>query len=219
MKAREILEVKGSRVITIHKDNLMTDVMALFFSNKIGSVIVVDNHDRILGIVAPNDVLRAVYENIERAPRLKVADIMTREVIVATPDDDTDYLLAIMTENRIRHIPILEKGNLVGLVSIGDVVRGPDAPAGCRKPLSQGLHRRQISRLNLPFRQAASFSDYVASSAHDQCKGSGLPEAACLSSACVTDQAVARHFSPQFRVKHARCALNPAAGAASGPIF
>lgn len=123
MKAREILELKGSRVITTHEDNLLVDVMAIFFANKVGSLLVVDKNDNILGIVAPNDILKAVHEDLSRVPTMKVGEIMVTNLIVATPDDNIDYLQAIMTENRIRHIPIMDNGKLSGVVSIGDVVK------------------------------------------------------------------------------------------------
>ena len=123
MKANDILSEKGTRVVTIHEDNLLMDAMSMFFSNRIGSIIVVDKNDTILGIIAPNDVLRAVYNNVGGVPDLTVKEVMTTDVIVAAPEDDIDYLLAVMTENRIRHIPILNNGKLKGLVSIGDVVK------------------------------------------------------------------------------------------------
>lgn len=123
MKVKEILAEKGTRVVTIHEHNLLVDVLALFFANRIGSLVVVDKHDRILGIVAPNDILKAVHNNPESAAALSVSEVMTRDVIVATPEDGIDQLMAIMTENRIRHIPIMEQGKLAGLVSIGDVVK------------------------------------------------------------------------------------------------
>ncbi len=123
MKAKDILAVKGPRVVTIHQESLLVDAMALFFSKRIGSLIVVDKQENILGIVAPNDVLRAVYEHAENIPTLRAGDVMTKDVIVATPDDKIDYLLAVMTENRIRHIPIIDDGKLAGLISTGDVVK------------------------------------------------------------------------------------------------
>jgi len=123
MKARDILVEKGTRVITIHSDNRLVDVMSLFFANRIGSLVVVDKNDQILGIVAPNDILKAVYHNRDGISTMKVSEVMTTDVIVATPDDDVDKLMAIMTKNRIRHIPVIDDGKLGGLVSIGDVVK------------------------------------------------------------------------------------------------
>lgn len=123
MKARDILQQKGTRVISTHEEALLTDVMALFFANKVGSLLVVDKYDVIKGIVAPSDILRAVHNKLDLVPKMKVREVMVSDLIVATPDDDIDYLQNIMTENRVRHIPVLELGKLMGLVSIGDVVK------------------------------------------------------------------------------------------------
>lgn len=123
MKAREILESKGSRVVTCHEDNTLTDALAIFAANKIGSLLVVDSHDDIKGIIAPRDILIVVLRNLDEISKLKVSEIMTKDLIVATMDDDVDYLQAIMTENRIRHVPILEGTELKGIISIGDAVK------------------------------------------------------------------------------------------------
>ena len=123
MKVNEILADKGTRVVTTHRDNLLVDVMSLFIANRIGSLVVVDKHNRILGIVAPNDVLKAVHKDADNISAMTVSEVMTEDVIVARPDDDVDQLMAIMTENRIRHLPVMEGGRLTGLVSIGDVVK------------------------------------------------------------------------------------------------
>ena len=123
MKAREILETKGSRVVTCHEDDSLIDALAIFSANKIGSLIVVDSHDKIQGIIAPRDILIVVLRNFDEIKTLKVSDIMTRDLIVATMDDRVDYIQAIMTENRIRHVPILEGSELRGIISIGDAVK------------------------------------------------------------------------------------------------
>lgn len=123
MKARDILEEKGTRVITIHKKNLLVDVMSYFLVNRVGSLVVVDKYDKILGIVAPVDVLKALHKDPHNISNMTVQEVMCPEVIVAGPDDEIESLMAIMTENRIRHIPIMEDDNMVGLVSIGDVVK------------------------------------------------------------------------------------------------
>lgn len=123
MKAREILETKGSRVVTCHEDDSLIDALAIFSANKIGSLLVVDSHDKIQGIIAPRDILLVVLKNLDEIKNLKVSEIMTRNLIVATLDDNVDYIQAIMTENKIRHVPILEGSELKGLISIGDVVK------------------------------------------------------------------------------------------------
>ncbi|MEJ2057529.1 MAG: CBS domain-containing protein [Desulfofustis sp.] len=123
MKARDILEDKGTRVVTIHEDNMLVDVMSHFLVNRVGSLVVVDKFDNILGIVAPLDVLEAVNRDPELITTMKVEEVMSTNVIVANPDEEVGRLMAIMTENRIRHIPIIDAGKLAGIVSIGDVVK------------------------------------------------------------------------------------------------
>jgi CBS domain-containing protein len=123
MKARDILESKGSRVVTCHEDDSLIDALAIFSANKIGSLLVVDSNDKIKGIIAPRDILIVVLRNYEEIKSLKVSEIMTKDLIVATMDDKVDYIQAIMTENRIRHVPILEGSELKGIISIGDAVK------------------------------------------------------------------------------------------------
>ena len=123
MKVKDILAVKGSRVITIHKNNTLLEAVSLFFINKVGSLLVVDENDHIKGILAPNDILKAVHTDLDNVRQATVEQFMSKELLVAKKEDDIDYIQAIMTENRVRHIPILEKGRLLGLVSIGDVVK------------------------------------------------------------------------------------------------
>ena len=123
MKASDILADKGSRVVTIHKDNLLVDVMSHFLVNRVGSLVVVNKHDEIMGIVAPVDVLEAVHKDPGNISTMTVREVMSGDVIVSGPDQSVEALMAIMTENRIRHIPIIDQGKLAGLVSIGDVVK------------------------------------------------------------------------------------------------
>ncbi|NNK15049.1 MAG: CBS domain-containing protein [Desulfofustis sp.] len=123
MKAKDILADKGTRVVTIHKDNLLVDVMSHFLVNRVGSLVVVNKHDEIMGIVAPVDVLEAVHKDPISISTMTVREVMSENVIVAGPDESVETLMAIMTENRIRHIPIIDEGRLAGIVSIGDAVK------------------------------------------------------------------------------------------------
>ncbi len=123
MQTKEILAEKGSRVVTVKETLLLVDVVSIFITNKIGSVIVVNDHNEVIGLVAPIDVLKAIHHHPEYLTTITVSEIMTRDIIVVTPDDDVDRLMTIMTESRIRHLPVIDRGDLVGLVSIGDVVK------------------------------------------------------------------------------------------------
>ena len=127
MKTKDILAEKGTRVVTIDETLLLSDVVAMFFADRIGSVVVVNNFNEVIGIVAPNDVLKAIHHHPEYIKTVTVSEIMTRDIIVVTPDDDIDTLMTIMTEKRIRHLPVIDKGKLTGLVSIGDVVKAKSA--------------------------------------------------------------------------------------------
>ncbi len=123
MKVKEILATKGSRVVTVAEDSPVLDAMSIFSANRIGSLLVVDKDSKILGIIAARDVLMAVINHLDEIKTLTVDKIMTTNLIVGTPEDSIDYLLTIMTENRIRHVPIIENKELKGMVSIGDVVK------------------------------------------------------------------------------------------------
>jgi CBS domain-containing protein len=123
MKVKDILKVKGTEVVTIHEDSTLMAATELFFGKKIGSLLVVNGKGDINGILAPNDVLKAVGAGcVENCSLQKVHQVMTRDIICATEEDDIDYIEAIMTKNRVRHIPIMEGKQLKGIVSIGDVV-------------------------------------------------------------------------------------------------
>ncbi|MCP4338345.1 MAG: CBS domain-containing protein [Desulfobulbaceae bacterium] len=123
MKVKDILSAKGSRVITVEKSSSVIDAMSIFSANRVGSLLVMDKDNNILGIIGAKDVLMAVINSLDDIKTLTVEKIMTSNLIVGTPDDSIDYILAVMTENRVRHIPILEGKELKGLVSIGDVVK------------------------------------------------------------------------------------------------
>jgi CBS domain-containing protein len=123
MKIKDILAAKGNRVVTIEKDTSVIDAMSIFSANRIGSLLIVDKNNTILGIIGARDVLMAVVNHLEKIKTMTVAEIMTTNLIVGTEDDHVDYILAVMTENRIRHIPIMNGKELKGMVSIGDVVK------------------------------------------------------------------------------------------------
>jgi CBS domain-containing protein len=99
------------------------EALAIFSANKVGSLLVVDQYDDIQGILAPRDVLMAMLRQPDTFKGIRIKDIMTRNLIVGTLDDNISYIQAIMTENKVRHVPIVEGRQLKGLISIGDVVK------------------------------------------------------------------------------------------------
>jgi CBS domain-containing protein len=122
MKIRDVLTARArSHVVTVGPDASVREAMAELVSHDIGAVVVVDD-DVIAGILSERDLLRAAAEDPQRLATAHVRDLMTRTVITASPDADIAAVMDIMTEQRFRHLPVIENGRLCGMVSIGDVV-------------------------------------------------------------------------------------------------
>lgn len=121
MKIREILGRKGSDVVTATPDISVLDAMRVLVDHNIGSVVVVED-GAVRGILTERDVLRLGAEDPDRLAATPVGDVMSTDLLVGTPEDDTHYCMDVMTENRIRHLPVMEAGSLEGIVSIGDIV-------------------------------------------------------------------------------------------------
>jgi len=123
MKVVDILNEKGTDVVSVKTTEMVCDAMKLMNSHKIGSVIVEEEDGTIAGIMTERDVLCCHRE--EDVTQKKVSEIMTPadKLIVASMADNIQYVMAKMTENRIKHMPILKKDKLVGIISIGDVVK------------------------------------------------------------------------------------------------
>lgn len=123
MKVKDILAAKGSRVVSVDKNSSVIDAMSIFSANRVGSLLVMDKDSKVLGIIGARDVLMAVINHLDDIKTITVEKIMTTNLIVGTLEDSIDYILAVMTENRVRHIPIVDGSKLKGIVSIGDVVK------------------------------------------------------------------------------------------------
>ena len=121
MKIRDLLRTKGNEVITIASDRSIADAVQLLVQHRIGVLVVVDDGE-IRGVLSERDVLRIAASDPALLTRDHVADHMTTKLIVGVGDDDIEYVMEILTKNRIRHLPIVEDGHLTGLISIGDVV-------------------------------------------------------------------------------------------------
>jgi CBS domain-containing protein len=122
MNIASLLATKGSRVITIRPAQPVREALALLTSHNIGALVVVDEQLRPVGILSERDIVRAAARSEEVFSR-PVAGIMTKEVIIGGPHDDLVSVGTTMTERRIRHLPIVDGGQLVGIISLGDVVK------------------------------------------------------------------------------------------------
>jgi CBS domain-containing protein len=121
MRIQDILRTKGTQVMTVGPDQTVLAAIRVLSEHRIGS-LVVRRGDDILGIITERDVLNLVAREPHRLAETLVEEAMTTDLVVGVPEDDLDYVMGIMTENRIRHLPIIVDGQLHGLVSIGDVV-------------------------------------------------------------------------------------------------
>jgi CBS domain-containing protein len=123
MFVSDILSQKGGLVHTITPGTTVAQAAAQLSSRRIGSLVVLDANDEVMGIVSERDLVRAMAEYGHLALGRDVAEIMTRDVQTCDPDLSIDEVMAIMTRNRFRHLPVLRHGELYGLISIGDVVK------------------------------------------------------------------------------------------------
>lgn len=123
MIVSDILKLKGKNVITAHSDMNIIDAMKTLLENKISCLPVVDKENRLIGIISDKDIFKAVYHNQNNYKNLVASELMTSDLIVGVESDSVDYISGLMTNNRIRHIPIVETNMLVGLISIGDIVK------------------------------------------------------------------------------------------------
>ncbi len=122
MKLRSILSKKGMNVITITPDKQIRDAVKMLTRHNIGALVVVDKGGTPIGILSERDIIRAAAAG-EALFDLLVADLMTQQLITGVPNDDTFSIAHTMTEKHFRHLPILEEGKLVGIVSIGDIMK------------------------------------------------------------------------------------------------
>ncbi len=130
MLVKEILNKKkeqgNHKVYTVHENTSAYDAIARLDELKVGSLLVINNNDEIVGILSERDILYKCYNSGIALTEQKIENLMTPkdQLIIGKTDDDTKYLRNIMTEKRIRHIPIVdESNNLVGIISSGDIIK------------------------------------------------------------------------------------------------
>jgi CBS domain-containing protein len=122
MRIADILRTKGAAVATVTETTTVTGLLAELVIHNIGAMVVV-GPDGVVGIVSERDVVRKLHDHGPELLRSSVSDIMSKILVTCTPDDQIDDLSALMTNNRVRHVPVMQGDRLVGIVSIGDVVK------------------------------------------------------------------------------------------------
>ena len=122
MRISDVLKNKGGSVSTVDPDMTVSELLEGLVTRNIGAMVVVGPRG-LVGIVSERDVVRKLHEfGVELLDR-PVSEIMTAQVITCTPADSVDTLSVLMTTNRVRHVPVIDSGELAGIVSIGDVVK------------------------------------------------------------------------------------------------
>jgi CBS domain-containing protein len=122
MTIATILARKGVKVVTIRPEQTLREALAMLAEHSIGAVLVTSANGALVGILSERDIVREAVRN-ERFFDLAVSAIMTRDVICGQPRDDVSAVAATMTSKRFRHLPVLEGGRVVGVISLGDIVK------------------------------------------------------------------------------------------------
>jgi CBS domain-containing protein len=117
-----VLASKGGAVATIRPDQTVREALEIFAKRNIGALVVVDDANRAVGMITERGILRSALTN-DHVLAATVGVVMTRDVLLGHPSDDLMSVAHTMTERRIRHLPVMEHGKLVGIVSLGDLVK------------------------------------------------------------------------------------------------
>ncbi len=123
MFVSDILAQKGGLVFTVTPGTSVAQLSQQLSARRIGSVLVLDGEGSVAGIVSERDLVRALASHGAKAMELEARQVMTRDVVTCDPDDSIDQVMQTMTQGRFRHLPVVRHGELLGLVSIGDVVK------------------------------------------------------------------------------------------------
>jgi len=119
---RQILDEKGAEVLSVAPDDSVLDAIKAMADHDIGALVVLDR-EMLVGIITERHYARRVFLKGKSSPKTQVKDIMTTPVVCADPSQSTDQGLALMTEKKIRHLPVISENQVIGIVSIGDLVK------------------------------------------------------------------------------------------------
>ena len=121
MKVHDLLKKKQGKIVSISSDHTIKQAMESIITHKIGALPVIDG-DELKGIISERDIFRVAFSKGESGFGIKVNEVMTKNIVIGFLNDDVENVSALMTQNRFRHLPIMDNKKLVGIISIGDVV-------------------------------------------------------------------------------------------------
>lgn len=123
MLVKDVLKCKQKGLVTATQNMTIRQAMELLIKNRISSLPVEDDDGKLIGIISDKDIFRKIFETRGDYRVFMVSQLMTTNLIVGLPEDELSYIAGLMTHNRIRHIPIVEKDRLIGIISVGDIVK------------------------------------------------------------------------------------------------
>ncbi|MCP4781121.1 MAG: CBS domain-containing protein [Hyphomicrobium sp.] len=123
MNIAQLLKAKGRAVTTARPDAKLLDIVTSLASKRIGAIVIVGENGELAGIISERDVIRALAKSSETVLEDSASKHMTREVVACQKSTTIDEMMELMTQGRFRHVPVIEEGALIGIISIGDVVK------------------------------------------------------------------------------------------------
>lgn len=123
MIVKTILSGKGANVVTIEPTATLADATKILTEKRIGALVVTGAEGRLVGIISERDIVRALASRGNAALKLPLTDVMTRKVVTCSEDETLSVIMERMTQGKFRHVPVLDGERLIGIISIGDVVK------------------------------------------------------------------------------------------------
>ena len=140
MLVQQILNSKANDdVITVQPETTLVEAAAILASNKIGTVVISEDGKKASGILSERDIVRAIAHRGVQALGAPVNDFMTRKIVTCRREATADQVLTIMTDKRFRHIPVVENGEMIGLITQGDVVKAKLSELSMEKDALEGM--------------------------------------------------------------------------------
>lgn len=122
MKIRDLLKIKGRPVITIGPNEIVAAAIQKLVEYDRGSIPVCNEQGELVGIITERDIVRKCFVRTDALASIKIEDVMTRGVAIGAPEDDLDYAISVMKQKRIRHLPIVDRQKVVGMISMRDLL-------------------------------------------------------------------------------------------------